>query len=82
MQRRGDPFGEIRPAAPFRINTAEWIFLKRALFLASVLWSEPDKNGTSYPVDLPSRARAISDDHFAMSMVKSLTVAPHPSVAH
>ena len=49
VQRRGDPL-EIRPT-PFHINTAQWIFLKKALLLASALWGDPDKNGVSYPLD-------------------------------
>ena len=77
VRRRGDPF-EIRPT-PFQINTAQWFFLQQALLLASVLWGDPDKNGLSYPLDRPTGARAFFDDPFAMSMVKSLTIAPHPS---
>jgi hypothetical protein len=77
VQRRGDPL-ESRPT-PFHINTAQWIFLQKALLLASALWGDPDKNGVSYPLDQPTGVRAFFDDPFAMSMVKSLNIAPHPS---
>ena len=77
VRRRGDPL-ESRPT-PFHINTAQWEFLQKALLLASALWGDPDKNGISYPLDQPTGVRAFFDDPFAMSMVKSLNIAPHPS---